>query len=56
MFRYTNFSNKIYINLNKNAKIHKNEVQEIRWSGEYWQIDRVAGNIKEYQIISKLIP
>ena len=23
---------------NKNDNIHKNEVQEIRWSDDYWQI------------------
>ncbi len=39
---------------NKNCNIHKNEVQEIRWSDEYWQYG-VAANITEYQIISKLI-
>ncbi len=33
---------------NKNENIHKNEVQQIRWSDEYWQY-RVAANIKEYQ-------
>ena len=39
---------------NKNDNIHNNEVQQIRWSDEYWQY-RVAANIKEYHIISKLI-
>ena len=39
---------------NKNDNIHKNEVQQIRWADEYWQY-RVAVNIKEYHIISKLI-
>ena len=33
---------------NKNDNIHKNEVQQIRWSDEYWQY-RVAANIIEYQ-------
>ncbi len=34
--------------VNKNDNIHKNEVQQIRWSDEYWQY-RVAANITEYQ-------
>ena len=33
---------------NKNDNIHKNDVQQIRWSDEYWQY-RVAANITEYQ-------
>ena len=33
---------------NKNDNIHKNKVQQIRWSDEYWQY-RVAANIIEYQ-------
>ena len=33
--------------------MHKNEVQQIRWSDEYWQY-RVAANITEYHIILKL--
>ena len=33
---------------NKNDNIHKNEVQQIRWSDEYWQY-RVVANITEYQ-------
>ena len=49
--------------VNKNDNIHKNEVQGIRWSDEYWQVDdqtivkkyRLAANITEYHIISKLI-
>ena len=60
---YTNFWKDLYvyiilfINLakvfpniqkNKNDKIHKNEVQQSRWSDEYWQY-RVAANITEYQ-------
>ena len=24
--------------INKNDNIHKNEVQDIRWSDEYWQV------------------
>ena len=36
---------------NKNDNIHKNEVQE---TDEYWKY-RVAANITEYQIKSKLI-
>ncbi len=39
---------------NKNDRIHKNKVQEIKWSDEYWQY-RVAANITEYHILSKLI-
>ncbi len=35
-------------NINKNDNIHKNEVQQIRWSDEYWQY-RVAANITQYQ-------
>ena len=31
--------------LNKNDNIHKNEVQQIRWSDEYWQY-RVAANLE----------
>ena len=42
------------IDINKNDNIHINEVQQIRWSDEYWQY-RVAANITEYHIISKLI-
>ena len=34
--------------INKNDNIHKKEVQQIRWSDEYWQY-RVAANITEYQ-------
>ena len=41
--------------LNKNGNIHKNEIQDIRWSGEYWQVYRLAANITEYHIISKSI-
>ena len=33
---------------NKNDNIQKNEVQQIRWSDEYWQY-RVAANITDYQ-------
>ena len=46
MFRVTG----ILYNLikNKNDNIHKNEVQQIRWSDEYSQY-RVAANITEYQ-------
>ncbi len=33
---------------NKNDNMHKNEVQQIRWSDEYWQY-RVFANITEYQ-------
>ena len=32
----------------ENENIHKNEVQQIRWSDEYWQY-RVAANITEFQ-------
>ncbi len=39
---------------NKNDNIHKNEVQEIGLTDEYWQY-RVAANITEYHIISRLI-
>ncbi len=38
---------------NKNDNINKNEVQQIRWSDEYWQYT-LAANITEYHIISKL--
>ena len=34
--------------INKNDNIHKNKVQQIRWSDEYWQY-RVAANTIEYQ-------
>ncbi len=34
--------------INKNDNIHENEVQQIRWSYEYWQY-RVAENIIEYK-------
>ncbi len=33
----------------KNDNIHKNEVQQIRWSDAYWQY-RVAANIILYKI------
>ena len=36
------------VNKNKNDNIHKNEVQQITWSDEYWQCT-VAANITEYQ-------
>ncbi len=39
--------------INKNDNIHKNEVQQIRWSDEYWQYT-LAANITEHHIISKL--
>ena len=39
---------------NKNDNIHKNEVQQIRWSDEYCQYTLVA-NITEYHIISKIL-
>ncbi len=38
-----------FILLNKNDNIHKNEVQEDRWSDKY----RAAANTTEYHIISK---
>ena len=38
----------------KNDNIHKNEVQNIRWSDEFDKY-RLAANITEYHIISKLI-
>ena len=40
--------------INKNDNIHKNEVEQISWSDEYWQYT-LAANITEYHIISKLI-
>ncbi len=36
--------------LKKNDSIPENEVQQIRWSDEYWQY-RVAANITDYHII-----
>ena len=39
--------------LNKNDNIHKNEVQQIRWSDQYWQYT-LAEKITEYHIISNL--
>ena len=46
---------KIYRNrkLNKKDKIHKNEVQDIRWSDEYKY--RLAANITDNHIIAKLM-
>ena len=38
---------------NKNDNIHKNEVQQIRWSDDYRQYT-LAANITEYYIISEL--
>ena len=37
---------------NKNDNIYKNEVQQKRWSDEYWQYT-LAANITEYHIILK---
>ena len=42
------------LNINKNDNIHKNEVQDIRWTDNIDKY-RLAANITEYHIISKLI-
>ncbi len=36
-----------YSNLNKNDNNYKNEVQDIRWSDEYWQVEN---SCKYYRI------
>ena len=48
---------------NKDDNIHKNEVQDIRWSDEYWQVDvhlftycRVASLFTRYLIAKGTIP
>ncbi len=33
------------MNKNKNDNIHKNKVQQIRWSDEYWKY-KVAANLE----------